>query len=131
MTLAPKIGFISATVVVTHQLKEKMFMLYWNSQSLPELKGLNFRERMAVIRRASDLLPVPQKLLLNVLKLLVLIPPFMAIARAASLTEAFLWSLLLVLIYPLLTRPLTFVLVGPLLRQARHQLQNSSAMTDE
>ena len=97
-------------------------MLYWNSQSLPELSGLNFRQRMAVIRRASDLLPVPQKLLLNVLKLLVLIPPFMAIARAASIPEALLWALLLMLAYPLLTRPLTFWLVAPLLRQARQQL---------
>lgn len=99
-------------------------MLYWNSQSLPELAGLNFRQRMAVIRRASDLLPVPQKLLLNILKLLVLIPPFMAIARAGSIPEALLWALLLVALYPLITRPLTFMLVGPLLRQARHQLKS-------
>lgn len=106
-------------------------MLYWNSQSLPELKGLNFRERMAVIQRASDLLPVPKKLLLNVLKLLVLVPPFMAIARAASVPEALLWALLLVLVYPLLTRPLTFLMVGPLLRQARHQVQTTAAPTVE
>ena len=106
-------------------------MLYWNSQSLPELNGLNFRQRMAVIRRASDLLPVPQKLLLNVLKLLVLIPPFMAIARAATIPEALLWALLLILVYPLLTRPLTFLLVAPLLRQARQQLQHAIATTDE
>lgn len=108
-----------------------MNMLYWNSQSLPELKGLNFRERMAVIRRASDLLPVPKKLLLNVLKLLVLIPPFLAIARAATIPEALLWAVLLVLVYPLLTRPVTFLLVGPLLRQARHQLQFTAATTAE
>lgn len=102
-------------------------MLYWNSQSLPELRGLNFRQRMAVIRRASDLLPVPKKLLLNLLKLLVLIPPFMAIARASSVVEALLLALLLVLVYPLLTRPLTFVLVGPLLAQARKQLMSTDS----
>ncbi len=102
-------------------------MLYWNSQSLPELRGLNFRQRMAVIRRASDLLPVPKKLLLNLLKLLVLIPPFMAIARASSVVEALLLALLLVLVYPLLTRPLTFVLVGPLLSQARKQLMSTDS----
>lgn len=102
-------------------------MLYWNSQSLPELSGLNFRQRMAVIRRASDLLPVPKKLLLNVLKLLVLIPPFMAIARATTIPEALLWGLLLVLVYPVLTRPLTFLLVSPLLPQARQQLQRTES----
>lgn len=106
-------------------------MLYWNSQSLPGLEGLKFRERMAVIRRASDLLPVPKKLMLNVLKLLVLIPLFMAIARASTMTEALLWALLLILVYPLLTRPLTFWLVIPLIRQARHQLQFTAASTDQ
>jgi hypothetical protein len=116
------------TVMVMNQLKVRTNMLYWNSQSLPELAGLNFRQRMAVIRRASDLLPVPQKLLLNILKLVVLVPPFMAIARSASIPEALLWALLLVVIYPVLTRPLTFMLVGPLLRQARHQLKSTESV---
>jgi hypothetical protein len=102
-------------------------MLYWNSQSLPELKGLNFRERMAVIRRASDLLPVPKKLILNVFKLLVLIPPFMAIARASTIVEALLWALLLIISYPLLTRPLTFIMVNPFLKIARQQQQAHEA----
>ena len=98
-------------------------MLYWNSQSLPELTGLNFRERMTVIRRASDLLPVPKKLILNVFKLMVLIPPFMVIARASTLVEALLWALLLIISYPLLTRPLTFIMVKPFLKTARQQQQ--------
>lgn len=99
-------------------------MLYWNSQSLPQLQGLNFRERMAVIRRASDMLPIPQKLVLNIFKLVVLVPPFMAIARSGSITEGALWALLLVIVYPLLTRPITFFLIDSLLTQARQQLKN-------
>lgn len=106
-------------------------MLYWNSQSLPQLQGLNFRERMTVIRRASDLLPVPKKLLLNLLKLAILIPPFMAIARSASIAEATLWTVALIVVYPLLTRPLTFALVEPLLPQARHQLSESSQVDEQ
>lgn len=106
-------------------------MLYWNSQSLPQLQGLNFRDRMVVIRRASDLLPVPKKLLLNVLKLAILIPPFMAIARSASLAEAALWTVALIVVYPLLTRPLTFALVEPILPQARSQLSKSSQTEDQ
>jgi hypothetical protein len=124
-----EIGLFVTAVSVCNDtnFKVRTSMLYWNSQSLPELSGLNFRQRMAVIRRASDLLPVPKKLLLNVLKLLVLIPPFMAIARATTIPEALLWGLLLVLVYPVLTRPLTFLLVSPLLPQARQQLQRTES----
>lgn len=97
--------------------------MFWNSRALPELQQLNFRDRMAVLRRAADQLPTPKKLLLNVWKLCVLIPPFMLIARADSLLHAAGLALGLVLIYPVLTRPVTFALVRPLLAQARRQLQ--------
>ncbi len=96
-------------------------MLYWNSRSLPELAELNFRDRMTVLRQATDQLPVPKKLILNVLKLIVLIPPFMAIARSSSILEACGWLVLLLAFYPLVTRPVTFALTKPLLRQARYQ----------
>lgn len=97
--------------------------MFWNSRTLPELQQLNFRDRMAVLRRASDLLPTPKKLLLNIWKLCVLVPPFMLIARAESVWQGLGFAFALVLIYPLLTRPLTFALVRPLLAQARRQLQ--------
>ncbi len=45
--------------------------MFWNSRALPELQQLNFRDRMAVLRRAADQLPTPQKLILNVWKLCV------------------------------------------------------------
>jgi len=96
--------------------------MFWNSRSIPELAGLNFRERMQVLRRASDQLNTPNKLLLNIVKLLVLIPPFMLIARAGSALEFIGWALLLLLIYPLVTRPLTFALVRAQLAAARQQL---------
>lgn len=94
-------------------------MLYWNSRSLPELAGLNFRERMQLLRNAADSLPTPQKLLLNLLKLAVLIPLFLLIARAPDLATAALYVLSLVLLYPLITRPLTFYLVRPSLAKIR------------
>ena len=98
-------------------------MMYWNSRSLPELAGLNFRDRMSVLRRAADNLATPKKLLLNILKLIILIPPFLAIARSETMLIAAMWTLGLVVIYPLITRPLTFALVKPLLRQARYQFE--------
>lgn len=97
--------------------------MFWNSRALPELQQLNFRDRMAVLRRASDLLPTPKKLILNVWKLCVLIPPFMLIARAETVWQGLGFAVGLVVIYPLLTRPVTFALTRPLLTQARSQLK--------
>ncbi len=94
----------------------------WNSRNIAELQGLNFSERMAVIRRATDMLEQPKKLVLNLLKLAVLIPPFMAIARAQTVGEGVMWGLSLIIIYPLLTRPVTFSLIKPNLQKARQAL---------
>ena len=102
-------------------------MLYWNSRSIPELNELNFRDRMSVLRKATGQLPTPKKLVLNLLKLLVLIPLFLAIARSGSFVEAIAWCGLLLLIYPLVTRPVTFALTKPLLRQARYQFEQQKS----
>ena len=96
--------------------------MYWNSQQIPELAGLNFRERMQVIRRASDQLSTPNKLLLSIVKLLLLVPPFMQMAQADSVLAFIGWVLLLLVIYPLATRPLTFALIREHLSQTRRQL---------
>ena len=96
-------------------------MIYLNSQSIPELAGLNFSQRMQVIRQAADKLPVPTKITLNIIKLLVLVPLFLLIARADGWAIAG-YIVLLVLVYPLITRPITFALCRKQLRQVRQQL---------
>lgn len=51
-------------------------MIYFNSKNIPELAGLNFAQRMDVVRQAANLLPVPTKITLNIIKLLILTPLF-------------------------------------------------------
>lgn len=97
--------------------------MYWNSRNIPELAGLNFRQRMQVLRHAADKLSTPYKLLLNLIKLVLLVPPFMMIARAESTLEFIGWVMLLLVLYPLITRPLTFYLVQPQLKAARRQFE--------
>ena len=96
--------------------------MHFSSHTISELQGLNFAERMQVVRKATDQLPTPKKLLLNLLKLAILIPLFMLIARYQHSADL-LWIALLLLAYPLLTRPLTFKLCQPYLRQSRNQLK--------
>jgi hypothetical protein len=96
-------------------------MLYLNSQKIPELAGLSFPQRMAVIRSAADKLPVPTKITLNIVKLLVLVPLFLLIARAEGWAIAG-YIVLLVLAYPAITRPLTFALCRKNFAAVRRQL---------
>jgi len=88
---------------------QDLTMLFFNSKNIPELAGLNFAERMDVIRRATDMLPVPTKITLNIVKLLILIPLFLLIARSTGWDIA-AYAVLLVVLYPLIMRPLTFAL---------------------
>lgn len=96
--------------------------MYFSSHQIPELNGLNFAQRMSVVRAASDKLSVPQKLMLNLIKLAILFIFFMYIARAGDWT-ALLYIAGLVVVYPLVTRPLTFMLCQPYFAEVRKNLQ--------
>lgn len=100
-------------------------MLYFNSQQIPELKGLSFSQRMQVVRTAADRLSPPVKIVLNIIKLVLLSVCFIFIARAEG------WAivghvLLLLVLYPLITRPLTFALCQSHLAQVRRQLYSDT-----
>ncbi|MFT5161742.1 MAG: ABC-type uncharacterized transport system permease subunit [Alteromonadaceae bacterium] len=96
--------------------------MYLTSQHIPELAGLNLQQRMLVIKQAVALLGVPHKVLLNVLKLVILAHFFSVLARFEG------WLLLpylLVagLVYPLITNPVTYLMVRPLLAKARQMVE--------
>lgn len=96
-------------------------MLYLNSQKIPELAGLTFAQRMEVIRKAADGLPVPTKVTLNIIKLLILIPLFLLIARANG-WQIIAYIVLLLIAYPAITRPLTFAVCRKDFTRVRQQL---------
>ena len=96
-------------------------MLYLNSQKIPELAGLTFAQRMEVIRKAADGLPIPTKITLNIVKLLILIPLFLLIARASG-WEIVGYIVLLLVAYPAITRPLTFAVCRKDFARIRQQL---------
>ncbi len=106
-------------------------MLYFNSQKIPELQGLNFAQRMQVVRTAADKLSTPTKVGLNTLKLLILFGLFILVARADGWAIAG-YIVLLALVYPLITRPITFALCQSQFSSVRRQLfeQNNPGTTD-
>lgn len=96
-------------------------MIFFNSKNIPELAGLNFAQRMEVVRQAANLLPVPTKITLNIIKLLILTPLFLLMARSSGWYIVG-YAVLLIVLYPAITRPLTFALCRKHFAKIRQQL---------
>ncbi|CAM3866020.1 DUF6170 family protein [Rheinheimera salexigens] len=96
-------------------------MLYFSSRGIPELAGLDLNQRMQVIRLTADQLPAPTKVMLNIIKLLILTPLFLLIARSTG-WEIVGYMVLLLISYPVITRPITFALCRPRMTAVRQKL---------
>ncbi len=107
-------------------------MLYFNSQKIPELQGLNFDQRMQVVRTAADKLPAPTKVGLNTLKLIIIFGLFILMARADGWAMLG-YALLIAPLYLIITRPITFALCQSRFTTARRQLfeQEKKSQTDD
>ena len=55
--------------------------MYFSSNKIPALHSFSIHQRQAILTLAQAKLSAPEKLLLNVIKLLLLIPPFFFIAN--------------------------------------------------
>lgn len=78
---------------------------YFSTKHIPQLTHLPLTERLAVIQLAQRKLTGPEKLLLNVLKLCVVIPIFVLIIQISTNWMAIVWALLVTLLYPLIIKP--------------------------
>lgn len=74
------------------------------------------RDRMIALERAALKMSVPERSLLNVLKLLIIVPVFAFILRASENWLALLWAALVLLVYPLFIKPLQYSLSAKYLR---------------
>ncbi|WP_408033891.1 DUF6170 family protein [Thalassotalea algicola] len=54
---------------------------YFSSKDIPELADLSIQDRREKLYFAEQKLTVPEKLILNLLKLIMFIPPFLFLAR--------------------------------------------------
>lgn len=84
--------------------------LYFLTRQLPGLADLPLGERLLKLQQAEKHLTSPEKLLLNVLKLLIIIPLFILILRTGEDLWSLLWAFLVVLTYPILLKPLHYSL---------------------
>ncbi len=80
--------------------------LYFSTKHMPGMAHLSVTERLGVVRAASSRLTPPEKLLLNLLKLAILIPAFYFVLQVSDSFVALLWAALIIAAYPLLFTPL-------------------------
>jgi hypothetical protein len=82
--------------------------VYTSTKKIPGLENMTLPERMDVLDQASRKMTVPEKTLLNVLKLLVLIPVFVMLLRMVENWWSLAWAGLILLLYPLFVKPLQY-----------------------
>ena len=94
---------------------------YFSTRNIPGLSGLPLAERMHLLERAAKKLTVPEKTVLNILKLLVIVPAFTLLLRVAADWTSLLWALLVFLLYPIIVKPVQYSLSAKYLESLSHK----------
>jgi hypothetical protein len=95
--------------------------LYFSTRQIPQLQDMPLIERLEHINLAQKKLIGPEKLLLNVLKLCILIPIFVFILQSSDNWFALVWALLVALIYPIILKPISYGICAKYIPQATKQ----------
>lgn len=96
--------------------------MFFDTRKLPEFSGLNYSERMQVLQLAKSKLPLPKNAVLQTIKFLLFAPVFFLIANVQS-WWIIPWIILLFLLYPIITKPLTLLFVRRYLAESVEQLK--------
>lgn len=83
---------------------------YFSPKQIPQLRDLPLRKRMIALDFAALKMSVPERSLLNLLKLFIIIPVFIFILQVSSNWWALLWAGLALVFYPLFIKPLQYSL---------------------
>ena len=99
--------------------------IYFSSNQFSELQSFDFKQRQTIIEMAKNKLTAPAKLLLNILKLLILIPPFILLARIDSWLF-FIPIALLLVGYFIILRPISLMFIKKHLSSAVVQFNKNN-----
>jgi hypothetical protein len=92
--------------------------IIFSTRQIPSLRALPLAQRLAVVQRATQQLSIPEKTLLNVLKLLIIVPAFFLILRAVDDWSSLLWALVVFWLYPICVTPIQLTLTARYLLNA-------------
>lgn len=98
--------------------------ILFSSNDLAELTHYSVKERQIILALAADKLITPQKLILNLIKLFILIPPFILLARLDGWLM-FMPIVLMLAGYFALMRPISLYFLRKHLGKAIKQFERS------
>lgn len=84
--------------------------LYFSTKQIPQLQAMPLTQRIKFLETATTQLTIPEKTLLNILKLCVIAPFFILLLRVVNDWTSLLWACVILLLYPLVVRPIQFSL---------------------
>ena len=84
--------------------------IYTSTKNIPGLEAMSVTERMVILEQASNRMTIPEKTLLNIIKLLVIVPVFALLLRVVENWWSLAWAGLILLLYPLFVKPLQYSL---------------------
>jgi len=90
---------------------------YFSTRNIPGMQQLPLTQRVQLLQQASNKMTLPEKMLLNLIKLAILVPAFILIFRASDSWSALLWAGLIFLLYPLVLKPLQNSISAKYLKQ--------------
>lgn len=90
--------------------------IYTSTRKIPGLEDLSVTERMALLEQAANRMTVPEKTMLNIIKLLVIVPVFAFLLRVVDNWWSLAWAALILLLYPLFVKPLQYSLSAKYLK---------------
>jgi hypothetical protein len=89
---------------------EVALKIYTSTKNIPGLEDMSVTQRMAILEQAGNRMSVPEKTLLNIIKLLVIVPIFGLLLRVVESWWSLAWVGLILLLYPLFVKPLQYSL---------------------
>lgn len=99
--------------------------LYFSSNQISQLADFSFTQKQQIIAAASTKLKPTSKLVLNILKLLILIPPFLMLASLDS-WWLFLPLVLIMVGYFVLLRPLSLFFIAQHIDEAVEEFNHNN-----
>lgn len=91
--------------------------LYSSTKQIPGLEDKPLSERLQLLEEAGKQMTVPEKTMLNILKLLVLVPVFVLVLRVSSDWTALVWAAMILLLYPIFVKPVQYSISAKYLKK--------------
>jgi len=90
--------------------------IYTSTKKIPGLENASLTERLSALEDAGKRVTVPEKTILNVLKLLVLVPVFVLVLRTGEDFMSLVWAAIILMLYPILVKPIQYSLSAKYLK---------------